>query len=90
MFLFQFFQEKTILNINDNHLDELSKNQITSQTYINMKYEAIIFSFFLSHFLLGLLQFSSHLRLTYQRGHIFYSFLDFKPSISRSSVRFAT
>ena len=41
MFLFQF----SILNVSENSLDELLKNQTASQIHINISYDPIIFLF---------------------------------------------
>lgn len=60
MFLFQLSKKITILNVSENSLDELLRNQTTSQTHMNVTNDPIIFFFSLS-FLLWLFQLKWHL-----------------------------
>lgn len=46
MFLFQLSKKIAILIVSENSLDELLRNQTTSQTHMNMRNDPIIFFFF--------------------------------------------
>lgn len=45
-FFFSYLRKITILNVSENSLDELLRNQTASQTHINKRNDPIIFFFF--------------------------------------------